>query len=193
MPPVACARSLIEIVCPSRILWNEVLHATSQSPWDTLWLVDPLSKCVAWLWSALFWWVGTRLPILRCFSPGLEAGLPRNPWIPNSTSIQGHLMVVTTLPVVGVQSLPFGKLSTSQLSPPPPLLLHQNLCFRCLYNLFPPGCIECEVLWPSSNIFFLSSATAGMHTRLWNHVVPSSWITNLGAFPTSISSLIYSS
>jgi len=76
------------------------------------------------------------------------------------------------------------------------LLLHitpPKHLFQVLYNLFPLGCIEYEVLWPSSNIFFLCSSTTETHTRLWNLMVLSSWITNPNGFPTSISSLICSS
>jgi len=39
------------------------------------------------------------------------------------------------------------------------MLLHQNVYFRSLYSLFPPRCSECDVLCPSSKIFFLSSST----------------------------------
>jgi len=73
------------------------------------------------------------------------------------------------------------------------MLPYQNVRFRPLYSLFPPGCTECGVLWPSSRIFFLSAPTARMHNRLWKQMVPSSWITNSSAFPTNISSLIGSS
>jgi len=69
---------------------------------------------------------------------------------------------------------------------------HQNIFFKSLYKLFPLGCTECGVLWPSSRIFFFNSSTTRTHSQLWNRMVPL-WIINPGAFPTNISSLIRSS